>query len=63
MRDVYIIAVGMTKFGKHMDRTEKDLVAEALAKTISDVPELRISDIQSGFLPICPGASLMGSTP
>ncbi len=49
MRDVYIIAVGMTKFGKHMDRTEKDLVAEALAKTISDVPELRISDIQSVF--------------
>ena len=39
----------MTKFGKHLDRTEKDLVAEALAKTMSDVPEVKISDIQSVF--------------
>jgi len=49
MRDIYIIAVGMTKFGKHMDRTEKDLVAEAFAKTMNDVPEVKISDIQSVF--------------
>ncbi len=49
MRDVYIIAVGMTRFGKHMDCTEKDLVAKAVAKTMADVPELKISDIQSVF--------------
>ncbi len=49
MRDVYIIAVGMTKFGKHMDRTEKDLVAEAFAQTMHDAPEVKISDIQSVF--------------
>jgi acetyl-CoA acetyltransferase len=49
MREVYIIAVGMTRFGKHMDRTEKDLVAEAFAKTMADIPEIKISDIQSVF--------------
>jgi acetyl-CoA acetyltransferase len=49
MRDVYIIAVGMTRFSKHLDRTEKDLVAEAFAKTMDDAPEVRIEDIQSAF--------------
>ncbi|PKN36824.1 MAG: thiolase [Deltaproteobacteria bacterium HGW-Deltaproteobacteria-2] len=49
MRDVYIVAVGMTRFGKHMDRTEKDLVAEAFAKTMGDAPDIKISDIQSAF--------------
>jgi len=32
-----------------MDCTEKDLVAKAVAKTMADVPELKISDIQSVF--------------
>jgi acetyl-CoA acetyltransferase len=49
MRDVYIIAVGMTKFGKHMDMTEKELVAEAFAKVMNDAPEVKIGDIQSVF--------------
>jgi len=49
MREVYIIAVGMTRFGKHLDRTEKDLVAEAFAKTMDDASEVKISDIQSVF--------------
>jgi acetyl-CoA acetyltransferase len=49
MRDVYIIAVGMTRFGKHLDRTEKDLVAEAFQKTLDDEPGVKISDIQSVF--------------
>ncbi|MGO9019592.1 MAG: thiolase family protein [Syntrophobacteraceae bacterium] len=49
MRDVYIIAVGMTRFGKHLDRTEKELVAEAFAKTMNDIPEVKITDIQSAF--------------
>lgn len=49
MRDVYIIAAGMTRFGKHMDLTEKDLVAEAFTRTMGDVPELKDSDIQSVF--------------
>ncbi|MCK7505349.1 MAG: hypothetical protein MZV70_15545 [Desulfobacterales bacterium] len=51
MRDVYIIiAVGMTRFGKHLDRTEKDLVAEAFAGTMADAPDIKISDIQSALV-------------
>jgi len=49
MREVYIIAVGMTRFAKQLDRMEKDLVAEAFEKTMKDVPELKMSDIQSAF--------------
>jgi len=49
MRDVYVIAVGMTRFAKFLDRTEKDLTAEAFSKTLSDVPDLKAEDIQSVF--------------
>jgi acetyl-CoA acyltransferase len=49
MRDVYIVAVGMTRFGKYLDRTEKDLVAEAFAKTMADAPDIKVSDIQSAW--------------
>lgn len=49
MRDVYIIAVGMTKFGKHIDCSEKDLVAEAIKKTLENSSGIKISDIQSAF--------------
>ena len=30
MRDVYVVGVGMTKFGKHMDKNMKTLAAEAV---------------------------------
>jgi acetyl-CoA acyltransferase len=36
MRDVYIIGVGMTRFGKYIDRGIKDLAAEALEGTLED---------------------------
>ncbi|MCE5212779.1 MAG: thiolase family protein [Deltaproteobacteria bacterium] len=49
MRDVYIIAVGMTKFTKHMDKSEKDLVAMAFENVIKDATEVKVSDIQSAF--------------
>ena len=49
MRDVYIIGIGMTRFAKHLDRTGKDLVAEAFAMTMDDATEVKISDIQSAF--------------
>lgn len=49
MRDVYIVSVGMTRFAKFLERTEKDLTAEAFAKTMADTPEIEISDIQSAF--------------
>jgi len=49
MRDVYIIAVSMTKFGKHLELTEKQLVAEAFDKVMKDAPEIEVDDIQSVF--------------
>lgn len=49
MRDVYIIAVGMTRFGKHLELTEKDLVADAFKKVMKDAPDVKISDIQSVY--------------
>ncbi len=49
MRDVYIIGVGMTRFAKHMDRSEKDLVAEAFARTLEDAGKIKITDIQSAW--------------
>lgn len=36
MRDVYVIGVGMTHFGKHMDRKVKDLSHEAVTAALSD---------------------------
>jgi len=36
MRKVYIIGVGMTRFGKHLERSEKDLAAEAVRTTLAD---------------------------
>lgn len=35
MRDVYVIGVGMTKFGKHMDRNMKSLAAEAVNNALA----------------------------
>jgi len=49
MRDVYIIAVGMTRFGKHLDLTEKDLASKAFVKTMADAPDININDIQSAW--------------
>ena len=34
MRDVYVIGVGMTKFGKHMDKNMKTLAAEAINRAL-----------------------------
>lgn len=36
MRDVYIIGTGMTRFARHLDRTEKDLTAIAVERTLKD---------------------------
>ena len=36
MRDVFIVGVGMTRFAKHMDKTEKDLTAHAVKAALDD---------------------------
>ena len=46
MRDVFIIGVGMTRFAKHLDRSEKDLAAIAARRALEDAG-LSVPDIQS----------------
>jgi acetyl-CoA acetyltransferase len=46
MRDVYIIGTGMTRFAKHLNRTEKDLAATAAERTLKDAG-VSNNDIQS----------------
>ena len=36
MRDVYVIGVHMTKFGKHLDKTIPELAAQAVEGVIKD---------------------------
>jgi acetyl-CoA acetyltransferase len=36
MQDVYIVGVGMTPFGRHLDRTEKQLTAQAVEDALRD---------------------------
>jgi acetyl-CoA acetyltransferase len=49
MRDVYIIGAGMTRFGKHLERTEKDLTAEAVNLALADAG-VQASDIETAWL-------------
>lgn len=48
MRDVVIIGVGMTKFGKFLDRTLQDMGQEAIWKAIED-SGVQASDIQVAY--------------
>ena len=36
MTDVYIAGVGMTPFGRHMDKSYKELTAEAVQMALTD---------------------------
>src|SRR3546814_1989316 len=36
MEEIFIVGVGMTRFGKHRDRSVKSLVAEAVGNALSD---------------------------
>jgi len=46
MRDVYIIGVGMTRFGKYLDRSIKDLAREAVEEALADAG-LQKEDLQA----------------
>jgi acetyl-CoA acyltransferase len=48
MQDVYIIGVGTTRFAKHLDRSVKDLVKEALGYVISDASVVK-EDLQAAW--------------
>lgn len=36
MRDVYIVGAGMTPFGKHLDKSVKDLTAASVLGALHD---------------------------
>lgn len=46
--DVYIIGVGMTRFGKHLDRSIKDLTKEAIGEALLDAG-LQQEDLQAAW--------------
>lgn len=48
MSEVYIMGVGMTRFGKHVDRTLKSLAAEAFTNALKD-SGLNKEDIQAAW--------------
>jgi len=48
MSDVYILGVGMIKFGKYLDSTIKGLTGDALERVLEDA-ELARSDIQAAW--------------
>jgi acetyl-CoA acetyltransferase len=48
MRDVYIVGAGMTRFAKHLDKTEKDLVAQAVRAGLDDAG-LAAADLQAAW--------------
>lgn len=48
MRDVYVVGVGMTRFGKHLDRSIKNLTCEAVTEALSDAG-LSLRDIQAAW--------------
>jgi acetyl-CoA acetyltransferase len=48
-RTVYVVGVGMTRFGKHIDRTMKSLAGEAVAGALEDAGLARAA-VQAAFV-------------
>jgi len=49
MRKVYVLGAGMTRFGKFLDRSMKDLAGEAVRAALDDAG-LALSDLQAAFV-------------
>lgn len=61
MRDVFIIGVGMTPFGKHADRSLRDLGREACLKAIRDAG-IHPKQIEAGFCGNALAPAIQGET-
>lgn len=61
MRDAYIIGAGMTVFGKHSDRSLRDLGGEACMSAIHDAG-INPKEIEAGFCGNALGSVLQGET-
>ncbi|HZR81586.1 MAG TPA: beta-ketoacyl synthase N-terminal-like domain-containing protein [Candidatus Binatia bacterium] len=49
MRDAYVLGVGMTRFGKHLERSMKSLAAEAITAALEDAGVPR-DDLEAAFV-------------
>lgn len=61
MPDIYVVGVGMTHFGRHMDRSLESLVGEAIDASLKDAG-CEKSAIQSAFYTGVTQGSLQGQT-
>jgi acetyl-CoA acetyltransferase len=61
MRPVYVVGVGSTTFGKHLDRSLRSLGAEAVGKALADAGIDR-NEIQAGYCGNALGAMLQEET-
>ena len=52
MTDVYIAGVGMTPFGRHMDKSYKELTAEAVQMALTDAGANK-SEVGEAFFASC----------
>ncbi len=49
MRDVYVIGVGMFRFGKYLERTMKDMAAECVGLVLNDA-DIKKEDLQFAYV-------------
>lgn len=61
MRDVYIIGAGMSVFGRHPDRSLRDLGGEACMMAIHDAG-INLKEIEAGYCGNALGSALQGET-
>lgn len=61
MEDIYVVGVGMTPFGRHLDKDIKALTREATAAALADAG-LQEEDLEAAFLATLPKGIWMAST-
>ena len=59
MSSIYIVGVGMTRFGKFLERSVKDLTAEAVTSALQDA-DAGISDIEGAWFANAAQSTLEG---
>ena len=59
MNDIYVVGVGMTPFGKFLDRTVKDLTREAVNGALTDAGNAQYEVKPSGKVGV--GAKALGN--
>lgn len=52
MSEIYIAGIGMTKFGRHLDRSYKDLTRESIEQALTDAGA-ELTDVQQAYFASC----------